>query len=298
MRATARVGTFVCVFSGSVTKLWRWPVKSLRGETVRSASIDERGMEGDRVLAVFDDGTGKHTWAGAHPRLLGWEAAWPAQCGCADGTGEAPVIYGPGGAAWAADDPALGAEMGADIGIEAGVSLRGGVDGTVGRILVLFEASVRRLEAEVGHAVEIERFRPNMLVESDAEPFAEQFLEPGTPIKVGEAEFTVQGQCVRCTLPSWDPLGRERDKDLQKHLITEHANIFGVYLETPRRVRVSVGDAIGAQGADALSRGSVGSGRLFSLCRRGDKSGTPSGGFVWGCGANGLSRAARRPSGG
>ncbi len=232
------------VFSGSVTKMWRWPVKGLRGETVQSAAIDRRGMEGDRVLAVFDQATGKHTWAGAHPRLLGWEAAWPAQCGCADGTGDLPVVYGPGGAAWAADDPGLGEAMGADVGIEAGVSLRGGVDGTAGRILVLFEASMRRLEAEVGHAVEVERFRPNMLVETDAEPFAEQFFESGLPIKIGEGEFTLEQQCERCVLPSWDPFGRERDKAFHRHLVTEHANLFGVYLTTAERATVRVGDAV------------------------------------------------------
>lgn len=238
--------SIVGVFSGSVTKMWRWPVKGLRGETVRSASIDERGMGGDRTMAVFDRGTGEHTWAGAHPRLLGWEAAWPAQCGCADGVGETPVIYAPSGAAWAADDPALGAEMGADIGIEAGVELRGGVDFRSGRILVLFEASLRHLEQEVGHPVEAERFRPNMLLATDAEPFAEQRLEPGAPVVIGGAEFTVHTQCVRCVLPSWDPYGRERSKHLQRHLITAYGNRFGVYLQTAEEAGVRVGDAVEA----------------------------------------------------
>lgn len=55
---------------GTISSLWRYPVKSLRGETLSSARITERGLPGDRACAVIDRATGKVASA-KHPRLWG-----------------------------------------------------------------------------------------------------------------------------------------------------------------------------------------------------------------------------------
>ncbi|GAA2016645.1 MOSC domain-containing protein [Catenulispora yoronensis] len=39
---------------GSVATLWRYPVKSMRGERPASAAVDRRGLVGDRLWAVWD----------------------------------------------------------------------------------------------------------------------------------------------------------------------------------------------------------------------------------------------------
>lgn len=44
---------------GTISELWRFPVKSMGGETVESASFDADGMAGDRRYAVRDLDTGK-----------------------------------------------------------------------------------------------------------------------------------------------------------------------------------------------------------------------------------------------
>jgi len=44
---------------GSVTGLWRFPVKSMRGERLDEAHVTERGLVGDRVYALIDNDTGK-----------------------------------------------------------------------------------------------------------------------------------------------------------------------------------------------------------------------------------------------
>ncbi|WP_157930664.1 MOSC domain-containing protein [Glycomyces xiaoerkulensis] len=230
------------MFAGTVTRMWRWPVKGLRGETVRSATVGPAGMAGDRVLRVLESGTGERLWGGGLPRMMGWEAAWPAQCGSADGTGDAPVLYEPGGAPWAADDPGLPERLASDLALERGVELR--PNRNVDRILVIFEASLKRLEEELGRAVEPERFRPNVMVETDADPFAELELEPGTAVRLGEAELGVQEPCERCVLPSWDPYGRERDRELHRLIVGGHRNLFGLYLKTSREAPVRLGDPV------------------------------------------------------
>jgi len=44
---------------GSVTGLWRYPVKSMMGEELNSCEVTGRGLLGDRQFAVVDRATGK-----------------------------------------------------------------------------------------------------------------------------------------------------------------------------------------------------------------------------------------------
>ncbi|MFD0488374.1 MOSC N-terminal beta barrel domain-containing protein [Saccharopolyspora spinosporotrichia] len=55
----------VAVAVGVVERIWRYPVKSVGGELVERADVDERGLVGDRLYAVRDAegrfGSGKNT---------------------------------------------------------------------------------------------------------------------------------------------------------------------------------------------------------------------------------------------
>ena len=44
---------------GSIARLWRFPVKSMRGEQLQEAELTERGVLGDRAYALIDTDTGK-----------------------------------------------------------------------------------------------------------------------------------------------------------------------------------------------------------------------------------------------
>jgi len=44
---------------GSVSALWRFPVKSMKGERLEQAELTERGLVGDRSHALIDVDTGK-----------------------------------------------------------------------------------------------------------------------------------------------------------------------------------------------------------------------------------------------
>ncbi len=46
-------------FIGSVVSVWRYPVKSMLGEELKSANVSERGLVGDRAYALLDRETGK-----------------------------------------------------------------------------------------------------------------------------------------------------------------------------------------------------------------------------------------------
>ena len=47
------------VLLGSVVSVWRYPVKSMKGEELNVADITEAGLLGDRAYALLDTSTGK-----------------------------------------------------------------------------------------------------------------------------------------------------------------------------------------------------------------------------------------------
>jgi MOSC domain-containing protein len=55
---------------GALAELWRYPVKSMRGEALDQVTLGERGISGDRAYAIRDEETGKIASA-KRPRLWG-----------------------------------------------------------------------------------------------------------------------------------------------------------------------------------------------------------------------------------
>jgi uncharacterized protein len=53
---------------GAVRALWRFPVKSMRGEQLEEADVTAAGLVGDRAYALIDQETGK-VMSGKNPRL-------------------------------------------------------------------------------------------------------------------------------------------------------------------------------------------------------------------------------------
>ncbi len=61
---------------GVVGALWRYPVKSMLGETVAAAEITHRGVAGDRVWAVRECAYGGLVSARTWPAMLRLRASW------------------------------------------------------------------------------------------------------------------------------------------------------------------------------------------------------------------------------
>lgn len=64
---------------GSVAGLWRFPVKSMKGERLEQAELTERGLVGDRAYALIDVDTGKVVSAKSvklFPDILSCKAAF------------------------------------------------------------------------------------------------------------------------------------------------------------------------------------------------------------------------------
>ncbi len=56
--------------AAAVAEMWRYPVKSMRGERIDRSDVGDAGFMGDRAYAVIDPATGK-VGSAKHPRLWG-----------------------------------------------------------------------------------------------------------------------------------------------------------------------------------------------------------------------------------
>ncbi|MFG1874380.1 MOSC domain-containing protein [Sphaerisporangium sp. NPDC049003] len=243
---------------GVIDGLYRWPVKSLRGERVAAARLDHRGLAGDRAYSLVDERPGREgnrLTVRQIPRMLTWEAAYPATC---DGSPEPPgppVLYSESGAAWAWDDPDLPAALAEAYDIPLSLRAADGQQDRGPTVLVTFEASLNGLAEEMGEEVDLLRFRPNIHLRGDTPAFAEESFGQGVTLTIGEVVLAVTGDhtgpTIRCAVPSWDPHGRRRWPELQKHLITEHDNKFGLMTRVVRSGVVHVGDQVSIEFGDA-----------------------------------------------
>ncbi|HEU4657294.1 MAG TPA: MOSC N-terminal beta barrel domain-containing protein, partial [Capillimicrobium sp.] len=180
------------VAAGTVLELHRWPVKSLAGEPVDRLRVDGRGVGGDRTHAVIHvhKGQPRRLTAREAPRLLAWRASY-AGADVRPDEPPAPVLTAPDGRSFGWDDEALPAALAADLGRE--VTLRRDVAGQQDlrdSVLITVQATLDALEAEMGQPVDLRRFRTNVHVELDAEPFAEEGWE-GRRVRIGDAELEV-----------------------------------------------------------------------------------------------------------
>ena len=216
---------------GTVSELWRFPVKSMAGERVEALRVDWRGAGGDRTHALHFEHKGslKRLTVREAPGMLHWHAAY----GTADVEPAEPplaTLTAPDGERYGWEDPALPGALERALGRP--VTLRRDLEGQqdLGRSLLLTtEASRRSLEAELGAPVDLRRFRPNLHLDLDAPAWAEERAwEGGTVELEGGVVLRLLHPCERCVIPTRDPDTAEKWPGLLRHLAREHLTGFGI----------------------------------------------------------------------
>jgi MOSC domain-containing protein len=235
-----------------VVSLWRFPVKSMQGEELESAPIDELGIAGDRQWALVDLATGLALTARRVPELLFASARLV-------GPDEVEIVLPDGTVG--PDDAALSAWLGRDIELRhAGGEVTGryeiaadfedeagsewfqwdGPDGT-------FHDSGKTRVSVVGTgsigAWDRRRFRGNVLVATDTVGVENELV--GHRIEVGPVLLDVVkpiDRCVMTTRPQ--PGGIERDLDVLRTINAERQSWLGVGTLVVRGGAVAVGDEL------------------------------------------------------
>ena len=236
--------------TGTVSRLWRWPVKSMAGEELRALSLGPRGVGGDRTHAVLHQhkGAWRPLTARQAPRLLAWRAAYPFNLDAGLDPESPPhaIVTEPEGAhQWRWGDPHLRSALERDLGRPLQLERdAAGIPDVPGTVLVTVAASLAALSRELGREVDARRFRTNLHLQLDAEPWAE-LAWAGARIELeGGVRLLVDGPCERCAIPTRDPDTRERWPELLSHLAASHGLDFGLLARVSVPGRVAAGEAV------------------------------------------------------
>jgi len=249
--------------SGTVAQLWRWPVKSMAGERVQALRVDRRGAGGDRTHAVLHEHKGeiKPLTAREAPRLLAWHAAYPFNLDAGLDPDSPPhaLVTEPGGArTWRWGDPRLRSALERDLGRTVRLERDlGGIPDVPGTVLVTVAASLDALSGELGREVDVRRFRTNLHLELDAEPWAELGWQGRTLRIEGGVLLKFLHPCERCAIPTRHPDSQIKWPGLLRHLNEAHEQFFGINARPLTSGRITAGESVElvvASGSRASSR--------------------------------------------
>jgi len=266
----------------SIFALWRYPLKSARGERLQSVVVDREGLRSDRAWACIDleDGT---VGSAKHPRRWGRLLEVAAQ---AEGEGGAVAVAVAGREAMAGSakaDAVLSQHLARPVRLtqvvpeqamlhhqlpdhqalvpdwmsEAtpGQQMITAVSGArpggrfvdFGAVHLLTTGALDLLARQLCiPVVDASRFRPNIVLDAPQDP------EPGQELRVGDVVLRVVLPTPRCVVPGLTP-GPEAPVDqrllsaLARHHRTLVADLgtaacFGVYAEVLQPGRVAVDD--------------------------------------------------------
>jgi uncharacterized protein len=233
---------------GEVEALFRYPVKSMGGESLEVADLGWHGLDGDRRLAFrrVDDRSG-FPWLTASrlPELILFAPQrWEAAAG-----GDLPtLVRTPEGEDLALFGPELAAEVGRRHGspVEMMHLNRGIFDEA--SISVIASATVNEIGRLAAEPPDVRRFRPNILIASvRSVPFEEDEWVGGVLSfgdNSGAAAIGVTNRDERCSMVNFDPDSARPAPEVLKAIVRVRDNKAGVYGATTRRGRLAVGQPV------------------------------------------------------
>ena len=205
-----------------VAELWRYPVKSLKGEPLEAMELIATGVQGDRAARVEDD---RGVVTGRRKQKM---VGVPARIG-EDGEPEID------GARWDSDDAAATIR---DVSGEAArvVRMTDGEALDVAPVLVATDGALDVL------GYDRRRFRPNIVLEG-VEGLAERDWL-GSTLEIGDVLLRVSEPCERCGMTIIHPDTIEIDPDVLRRVKAELGGVMGMYCKVERPGRIAVGDAV------------------------------------------------------
>lgn len=206
-----------------VAELWRYPVKSMAGESLREAELGEDGIRGDRVVHVRN-GRGRIVTARSQPGLLAHRATLGAD-------GE-PLVDG---RPWTSPDIARAVEETAGRGSRL-VRFDGPERFDILPLLVATDGAVSAL----GH--DRRRLRPNLLV-GGVEGLAERGWE-GRKLRIGDVVIALADLRERCVMTTFDPDTRVQDVGVLLAIRRDFGGRLALNASVARPGTIRVGDRV------------------------------------------------------
>jgi len=238
---------------GKIDSLWRYPVKSMRGEELNEAFAGYSGIYGDRVFAFRSSANHKgfpYFTAREQRKLVQYrpcfrypdKAARPINLIEAESRDANPLsadlaelivdVETPDGKTLGIDDPALIEMLRVDVDQKHQVTLMQSQRAmTDCRPVSIFSLqSAQQLADETGTQIDKRRFRANIYVNlASANGFAENELV-GRSVRIGsKVIITILERDARCMIITLDPDTGEQTPAILKKVAQAHEGMAGVY---------------------------------------------------------------------
>jgi len=180
-----------------VTKIWRYPIKTMAGEELQQGRLGPLGIDGDRIVHV-ENGDGHVITSRTHPRFLSHKGSL--------GMDGAPLVDGrpwknPDVASEVVDIAGPGARL---------VRYEGAERFDVLPLLVATDGAI----AAFGH--DYRRLRPNIVI-GGVGGMAERDW-PGGCLRINNVLIGVQDLRLRCIMTSYDPDTLRQDKEITREI--------------------------------------------------------------------------------
>ena len=230
---------------GRVEAIYRYPVKSMRGEPLAAAALGWHGLEGDRRLAFLRlEASGGFPWLTASklPELVRFT---PVR---RDGEELPTHVRTPEGEEMEAFGEALAADLTRRFGGPVKMMhLKDGIfdDANLSVITTDTVSEVCRL---AGQEAEARRFRPNVVIRSPrGVPFVEDEWLGGTMV-FGEGDdapaISATMHDLRCVMVNIDPDSGNPKSDVLKAAARANKSNAGIYATVTRIGRLEVGQRV------------------------------------------------------
>ena len=240
---------------GQIESVWRYPVKSMPGESLPEAYVSFAGVLGDRIYALHHAGAAKafpFLTARSRKEMLRFRPKFrrpeltlaPDNLIAAEtrGAGLTPLfptnedlaleIEAPNGQTLSTSDPALPGLIGGDQFDAAGLTLiRSDRAITDCRPLSLLATqTIDGIGRAVGVRLDKRRFRENLYLDlNSGESFAEDAFV-GRRLRIGAKLIVhILERDIRCRMIGIDPETLEENTDILRYVAKNHDNTAGVY---------------------------------------------------------------------
>lgn len=225
-----------------VEQLWRYPVKSMLGESCASLRVNARGVEGDRFYAVHTAegklGSGKNS-----RRFRQLDGLFGFRATSVDGV---PVLHFPDGRTVSASDPGIHAVLSAALGHAVTLAREGDAPHfDAAPLHILTTASLAWLRRALPDVrADERRFRPNLLLAAEGSgPLEQQWI--GRTLEVGEQlKLRITDPTERCRMVTLGQSELPEDLRVLREIAQQLDAQFGVYAEVLAAGEARVGDPV------------------------------------------------------
>jgi uncharacterized protein len=253
---------------GTVESLWRYPVKSMRGEELDELFAGYAGVYGDRLFAFESSANQKGFpfFTGRDQRQMirycarfrnPEKAARPVNVSEAEKSNANPIsadaadlmvdVETPDGKTFAIDDPELIDDLQQNLDRKHKLKLlRSDKAITDCRPLSIFTVqTAKKLGDESGAAIDKRRFRANVYVDlTNADGFTENAFV-GQSLRIGpKVVVAVLERDARCMMITLDPDTAEKSPEILKAVAQAHEGMAGVYAAVLSEGMISKGDSV------------------------------------------------------